>query len=369
MMYQGFTTADYEASSSRCSSASPAGDSLTYYPSPADSFSSMGSPVNPQDFCTDLAASSANFVPTVTAISTSPDLQWMVQPTLISSVAPSQARPHPYGLQAPQAGPYSRPGMLKAAGSRGQSIGRRGKMEQLTPEEEEKRRIRRERNKMAAAKCRNRRRELTDTLQAETDHLEEEKSALEAEIAQLLKEKEQLEFILAAHRPACKLPETLRFHQDLTLANAAASPLGLLSGGPSEEEAEEEEEEAMEALALRGEAKAEPLEDFFLGPPSRRVPDAVELSGGSSSSFYAAEWEALGPASELEPLCTPVVTCTPGPCPPAAASSSGAYSSAFAFTFPESSEAFPSCAAAHRKGSTSNEPSSDSLSSPTLLAL
>ncbi|PNI84351.1 FOS isoform 9, partial [Pan troglodytes] len=33
-------------------------------------------------------------------------------------------------------------------------------------EEEEKRRIRRERNKMAAAKCRNRRRELTDTLQA-----------------------------------------------------------------------------------------------------------------------------------------------------------------------------------------------------------
>lgn len=37
---------------------------------------------------------------------------------------------------------------------------------QLSPEEEEKRRIRRERNKMAAAKCRNRRRELTDTLQA-----------------------------------------------------------------------------------------------------------------------------------------------------------------------------------------------------------
>lgn len=47
MMYQGFTT-DYDASSSRCSSASPAGDSLTYYTSPADSFSSMGSPVNQQ---------------------------------------------------------------------------------------------------------------------------------------------------------------------------------------------------------------------------------------------------------------------------------------------------------------------------------
>lgn len=37
---------------------------------------------------------------------------------------------------------------------------------QISPEEEEKRRVRRERNKQAAAKCRNRRRELTDTLQA-----------------------------------------------------------------------------------------------------------------------------------------------------------------------------------------------------------
>lgn len=37
---------------------------------------------------------------------------------------------------------------------------------QMSPEEEERKRIRRERNKQAAAKCRNRRRELTDTLQA-----------------------------------------------------------------------------------------------------------------------------------------------------------------------------------------------------------
>ncbi|XP_009272238.1 PREDICTED: protein fosB [Aptenodytes forsteri] len=37
-----------------------------------------------------------------------------------------------------------------------------------------KRRVRRERNKLAAAKCRNRRRELTDRLQADTRMLEEE---------------------------------------------------------------------------------------------------------------------------------------------------------------------------------------------------
>ncbi|NXR26829.1 FOS protein, partial [Cinclus mexicanus] len=370
MMYQGFT-GEYEAPSSRCSSASPAGDSLTYYPSPADSFSSMGSPVNPQDFCTDLAASSASFVPTVTAISTSPDLQWLVQPTLISSVAPSQSRGHPYGVSAPAPTTYSRPAVLKTPGGRGQSIGRRGKVEQLSPEEEEKRRIRRERNKMAAAKCRNRRRELTDTLQAETDQLEEEKSALQAEIANLLKEKEKLEFILAAHRPACKIPEELCFSEELAAASAATA---LDLGTPSPPMTEE----AAFALPLMPEAppavppketsssglelKAEPFDEllFSTGPreASRSVPD-MDLPG--ASSFYPSDWESLtaGTSGELEPLCTPVVTCTP--CP-------STYTSTFVFTYPEA-DAFPSCAAAHRKGSSSNEPSSDSLSSPTLLAL
>ncbi|XP_020649581.1 protein c-Fos [Pogona vitticeps] len=371
MMYQGFT-ADYDASSSRCSSASPAGDSLTYYPSPADSFSSMGSPVNTQDFCTDLTASSATFVPTVTAISTSPDLQWMVQPTLISSVAPSQNRSHPYGLPAPQPAAYARAGVVKTTGSRGQSIGRRGKVEQLTPEEEEKRRIRRERNKMAAAKCRNRRRELTDTLQAETDQLEEEKSVLQTEIANLLKEKEKLEFILAAHRPACKIPEELQFSEDL----AVSSSLDLLAEAPAGAHSPESDEAAFALPLLQEparveaakessglELKAEPFDDFFARSARetpRSVPD-MDLSG-SSSSFYTADWEALGGpvgSTELEPLCTPVVTCTP--CP-------STYTSSFVFTYPET-EAFPSCAAAHRKGSSSNEPSSDSLSSPTLLAL
>ncbi|XP_053142859.1 protein c-Fos [Hemicordylus capensis] len=367
MYHQGFT-ADYDASSSRCSSASPAGDSLTYYPSPADSFSSMGSPVNAQDFCTDLAASSANFVPTVTAISTSPDLQWMVQPTLISSVAPSQNRTHPYGLPVPLTSAYSGAGIVKTPGGRGQSIGRRGKAEQLTPEEEEKRRIRRERNKMAAAKCRNRRRELTDTLQSETDQLEEEKSALQTEIANLLKEKEKLEFILAAHRPACKIPEELQFSEEL-----AVSSLDLLAEAPVERSPESEEaafalpmlpepiqaEPAKESSGL--ELKAEPFDDFPFSRAIRETPRSVpdmDLSG--SSSFYAADWEPLGPVgnADLEPLCTPVVTCTP--CP-------STYTSSFVFTYPET-DSFPSCAAAHRKGS-SSEPSSDSLSSPTLLAL
>ncbi|XP_005409426.1 PREDICTED: proto-oncogene c-Fos [Chinchilla lanigera] len=380
MMFSGFN-ADYEAASSRCSSASPAGDSLSYYHSPAHSFSSMGSPVNAQDFCADLAVSSASFIPTVTAISTSPDLQWLVQPALVSSVAPSQARaPHPYGVPTAAAGAYCRAGAGKTAtGGRAQSLGRRGKVEQLSPEEEEKRRIRRERNKMAAAKCRNRRRELTDTLQAETDQLEDEKSALQTEIAGLLKEKEKLEFILAAHRPACKIPDGLGFPEEVSVVSLD------LSGG-LQEAATPESEEAFALPLLRepepkppaapgkglgsAELKAEPFDDFMFpasarpggSETARSVPD-VDLSG----SFYAADWEplhggalGLGPvAAELEPLCTPVVTCTPG---------CTAYTSSFVFTYPEA-DSFPSCAAAHRKGSSSNEPSSDSLSSPTLLAL
>uniref|UniRef100_A0A8C2JL78 V-fos FBJ murine osteosarcoma viral oncogene homolog Aa n=1 Tax=Cyprinus carpio TaxID=7962 RepID=A0A8C2JL78_CYPCA len=96
-----------------------------------------------------------SFVPTVTAISSTPDLQWMVQPTIIASVSPS--------LGTAEA---SEPAKSKAAGNKGKCAARKSKSEQLSPEEEEKKRIRRERNKMAAAKCRNRRRELTDTLQA-----------------------------------------------------------------------------------------------------------------------------------------------------------------------------------------------------------
>ncbi|NXA19110.1 FOS protein, partial [Ibidorhyncha struthersii] len=196
MMYQGFA-GEYEAPSSRCSSASPAGDSLTYYPSPADSFSSMGSPVNPQ----------------------------------------------------------------------------------LSPEEEEKRRIRRERNKMAAAKCRNRRRELTDTLQAVSAVRETG----------------------TPPRPACKMPEELRFSEEL----AAATALDL--GTPSPPVTEE----AAFTLPLMAEAppalppketgggglelKAEPFDEllFSTGPreASRSVPD-MDLPG--ASSFYASDWESLG---------------------------------------------------------------------------
>ncbi|KAL0967074.1 hypothetical protein UPYG_G00247480 [Umbra pygmaea] len=372
MMFSAFNT-DCD-SSSRCSTASPTCDNLVYYNSPAGSYSSVGSPQS-QDF-TDLTSvsSGCSFIPTVTAISTSPDLQWMDQ-SLVSSLAPSH-RAHPYSTSPPT---YSR-----AMRNKGHSSGRRGKMEQLSPEEEEKKRVRRERNKQAAAKCRNRRRELTDTLQSETDELEDEKSALQNDIANLLKEKEKLEFILAAHQPICKIPSDMDTAFPLvssqldesqnkgnvshtvcsraplnsipsTATSTLPTPASIFSSSPLLSCASDIKMADLDSACL--EESLAMLAKTEVGA-ARSVPD-VDLS---SSSLYTQDWEPLYSTAnnDFEPLCTPVVTCTPA---------CTTYTSSFVFTYPDT-EAFPTCTAAHqRRGSASNEQSSDSLSSPTLLAL
>ncbi|XP_062916474.1 protein FosB-like isoform X3 [Mobula hypostoma] len=211
-MYQGFS-GDFD-SASRCSSS----PSEPQYLSSVDSFSqSIGSPTTAAQECTTgVGEMPGSFVPTLTAITTSQDLQWMVQPTVISSVAQTQSHIPPMAQTSMD--PYNLPGTsystpAMCSYSTGEpskptraSRSRRARDETLTAEEEEKRRVRRERNKLAAAKCRNRRRELTDRLQTETDQLEEEKAELQSQIAELHKEKERLEFVLVAHKPACKIP-------------------------------------------------------------------------------------------------------------------------------------------------------------------
>ncbi|XP_034936439.1 transcription factor kayak isoform X2 [Chelonus insularis] len=78
----------------------------------------------------------------------------------------------------------------------------------MTPEEEERRQARRERNKMAAARCRKRRMDHTNALLEETEGLEQKKQSLQDEIQQLQQAKEELEFILEAHRTVCRLRST-----------------------------------------------------------------------------------------------------------------------------------------------------------------
>ncbi|KAI9561551.1 hypothetical protein GHT06_012510 [Daphnia sinensis] len=72
-------------------------------------------------------------------------------------------------------------------------------------EDSGKRLMRRERNKQAAARCRKRRLDHTMALQQETELWEDKKQALQNEIRQLQKHKEELEQLLDSHRPQCKM--------------------------------------------------------------------------------------------------------------------------------------------------------------------
>lgn len=90
----------------------------------------------------------------------------------------------------------------------------------ISPEEEERRSVRRERNKMAAARCRKRRLDHTNELQDETDKLEEKKQSLQDEIRKLNSEREQLHAVLESHMLSCRLnkrstspPDVKPFHE------------------------------------------------------------------------------------------------------------------------------------------------------------
>ncbi|XP_005532865.1 PREDICTED: fos-related antigen 2 [Pseudopodoces humilis] len=319
------------------------------YPGNFDTSSrgSSGSPGHPetyssgsaqQKFRVDMPGSGSAFIPTINAITTSQDLQWMVQPTVITSMSSPYSRSHPYSHPLPPLSSVAghtalqRPGVIKTIGT---TVGRRRRDEQLSPEEEEKRRIRRERNKLAAAKCRNRRRELTEKLQAETEVLEEEKSVLQKEIAELQKEKEKLEFMLVAHSPVCKIsPEERRSPPSSSLQGirTGASGAVVVKQEPVEEEI--------------------PSSSLVLDKAQRSVIKPISIAGG----FYGEE-----------ALNTPIVaTSTPAITPG---------SSNLVFTYPnvldQESPLSPSesCSKAHRRSSSSGDQSSDSLNSPTLLAL
>ncbi|KAI2654758.1 Proto-oncogene c-Fos [Labeo rohita] len=349
------------------SSCSSAGDTRPNKPTDAPMDSST------QGSCVD-AESPGSFVPTVTAISSTPDLQWMVQPTIITSVSPSLGRAE-----------SSEPAKSKTAGNKGKCAARKSKSEQLSPEEEEKKRIRRERNKMAAAKCRNRRRELTDTLQAETDKLEEDKAALQAEIENLLKEKERLEYVLATHKPLCQLPEELdclfpespqplptpetasklpedgpqdvASLQDLEIPTVPSSAISGNSNILLCSSAEVSLCDLEPSLDVKDELLAAVDEDRVSAETARSVPD-IDLTG----SLGITDWETLykSVANDLEPLSTPVVSTSTPTC--------SNYLSVFTFACPELdslAEGLDGC----KGGVTKAESSVDILNSPTLLAL
>ncbi|XP_022614693.1 cyclic AMP-dependent transcription factor ATF-3 [Seriola lalandi dorsalis] len=78
-----------------------------------------------------------------------------------------------------------------------------GVKRELTTEEHDRRKRRRERNKIAAAKCRNKKKEKTECLQKESEKLESVNADLKAQIEELKQQKQQLVYMLNLHRPTC----------------------------------------------------------------------------------------------------------------------------------------------------------------------
>merc|ERR1712020_490056 len=88
---------------------------------------------------------------------------------------------------------------------RPRAIKRKAEEEQEDPEEDAKRKIRRNRNRLAAAKCRQKRLDQIESLQVEVASWEKRNRSLEEEVVALRAEKEELNFLLAAHRNNCSL--------------------------------------------------------------------------------------------------------------------------------------------------------------------
>lgn len=75
----------------------------------------------------------------------------------------------------------------------------------LTPEEEAKQKLRRERNKLAAARCRKRRVDQTNELMEKVEQLQHDRQKLQNEIQELQILKEELDMCLESHQSQCRI--------------------------------------------------------------------------------------------------------------------------------------------------------------------
>jgi len=113
---------------------------------------------------------------------------------------------------------YEAKGRKSATG--GRKTGPRAKIDaSLDPQEQERIRIRRLRNKEAAARCRQRRLDLITKLSDEVEGWEDQKKRLEDEIQSLRAQKEELEFILQTHQQNCTFMNNNGAQQQQKLQN------------------------------------------------------------------------------------------------------------------------------------------------------
>ncbi|XP_062946218.1 cyclic AMP-dependent transcription factor ATF-3-like [Cynocephalus volans] len=78
-----------------------------------------------------------------------------------------------------------------------------GIKEEVDPKEDERKRRRRERNKIVTTKCWNKNEEKTECLQKESEKLQSVSAELKAQIEELKNEKQLLIHMLNLHRPTC----------------------------------------------------------------------------------------------------------------------------------------------------------------------
>uniref|UniRef100_A0A3B4AXD4 Protein c-Fos n=1 Tax=Periophthalmus magnuspinnatus TaxID=409849 RepID=A0A3B4AXD4_9GOBI len=203
---------------------------------------------------------------------------------------------------------------------------------------------------IAAAKCRNRRKELIDTLQAETDLLEDEKTLLQTEIAELLKEKERLEQVLASHQPSCKLSMNDSSDEESEDCPCSPQPQSML------DHVKNSKTNMDNTLDLEGDDLDDlvpTLEMEVMTETTASVPD-IDMG----TPFCQSDWETLykSVASDFDSLSTPVMSSSP---------TCSTYRSVFSFNYSEIVSLAESCESL--KGGASDF--TKDLHSPTLLAL
>lgn len=201
------------------------------------------------------------------------------------------------------------------------------------------------------------------TCPQETDILEEEKAELEAEISELQKEKERLEFVLVAHQPNCKIP-----YQD----QPQQSSVQLLPG-PSQLPPQSLQPVSNVGLPVK--------EDTYFLPPAYTAHPASTQPQPPVQQQQVQQQPQPGIVQEVEFSSSFYGSSEPapgGPCLMASDSGGGggnndsatissyntSYTSSFVFTCPEGA-----CGVSANQRNSSSEQSSDSLNSPSLLAL
>ena len=175
----------------------------------------------------------------------------------------------------------------------------------VDPDEEQRVKIRRERNKEAAARCRKRRVDLTNSLMAKVEEQEIKKRALEEEIQQLKRAKEDLEFVLQSHAATCPLTAsaTQTTNNTINVVARKSSPV-LVEAVEAQYEIKPERPTSL-SLKVEKQPQTSPLHE------AAQIPIETPTSVISHLAFEAVTTGLTPNAPAFTSIMTPTVLTTP----------------------------------------------------------